>query len=685
MTAASNTSSPTPKDNRHALCHGLGLFGESYLLFSIGTLRPLWETLYPLCFSNNNNNDNGANTSCPHPYLTYNSLSYSVVLGVMLGMLIVGNLAGRIGRRNGSLLTASIMVGGAVILVLASWLLAGKYDNSNENDNSNNNKESGRPDVLFMVMSAALFLFGIGVGGEYPLSASLASERAMVAMKERRRLEEEKEEQNERRGKMIATDLISSRLLTTTALNDDCSSNHEVKGNNLHSWQTTTTTSANMTTQIEHYNVAQQSKLSTSKTSSSSKTLSRGREVIVVFSMQGMGILANSLILTFLLLLTKQKGQQQQNDNDDINRQNDDYNDNNNSYTNQYHNQITLLYIWRIIYAIGLAILIYVLVSRIRHLNESEVWTQDRLKRDEEGLERRQQQSMKQQQQGGQLLEEGDSVGFVPPSIVPQDVEKEKEENENEQQQQCREQQQESERQLLFKHYGIRLFGTSITWLLWDIAFYGNKLFQSTFLLALTGEDATLTHISGAAAINAFVALLGYYAAALIVDNPNVGRLRLQQTGFVITGTLFLICGFLSEHLSSTTLVVIYLGSSFFGQCGPNCTTFLIPAEVFPTELRTVCHGISASAGKLGALIASILFTFAKTDKALFLISGYTSFAAAIFTFLTIPDLTTLDLYEIDRHWRMILNGTEYEYDGLAVDPKHLSYLERRKNRSAVM
>lgn len=63
-----------------------------------------------------------------------------------------------------------------------------------------------------------------------------------------------------------------------------------------------------------------------------------------------------------------------------------------------------------------------------------------------------------------------------------------------------------------------------------------------------------------------------------------MGRLRLQQTGFVITGTLFLICGFLSERLSSGVLVCIYLGSSFFGQCGPNCTTFLIPAEVFPTE-----------------------------------------------------------------------------------------------------
>ncbi len=115
-------------------------------------------------------------------------------------------------------------------------------------------------------------------------------------------------------------------------------------------------------------------------------------------------------------------------------------------------------------------------------------------------------------------------------------------------------------------------------------AFYGNKLFQSTFLLALTGENSTLTQISAASALNAFVALLGYHAAALIVDNPAVGRLRLQQTGFVITGTLFLICGFCSDRLSSMTLVCIYLGSSFFGQCGPNCTTFLIPAEVFPTE-----------------------------------------------------------------------------------------------------
>jgi hypothetical protein len=36
-----------------------------------------------------------------------------------------------------------------------------------------------------------------------------------------------------------------------------------------------------------------------------------------------------------------------------------------------------------------------------------------------------------------------------------------------------------------------------MSWLLWDIAFYGNKLFQSNFLIALAGERTTLLEISG--------------------------------------------------------------------------------------------------------------------------------------------------------------------------------------------
>ena len=39
------------------------------------------------------------------------------------------------------------------------------------------------------------------------------------------------------------------------------------------------------------------------------------------------------------------------------------------------------------------------------------------------------------------------------------------------------------------------------------------------------------------------------------------------------------------------------------GQFGPNATTWLLPGEVFPTDIRATCHGISAAVGKVGALL----------------------------------------------------------------------------------
>ena len=39
----------------------------------------------------------------------------------------------------------------------------------------------------------------------------------------------------------------------------------------------------------------------------------------------------------------------------------------------------------------------------------------------------------------------------------------------------------------------------------------------------------------------------------------------------------------------------------FFAQFGPNTTTFVYPAEIFPVRVRTTSHGIAAAAGKMGA------------------------------------------------------------------------------------
>eukprot|EP00957_Ditylum_brightwellii_P111270 8484646-Ditylum_brightwellii.AAC.1 len=192
----------------------MGLFGESYLLFSVGTLKPIWEKLYPDCFAGQT-----CSTSLLH------SMTYAAVIGVICGMTVIGILSNAIGRRMGSIVTATFMSLGSIGLVCCSLFLW--------ND----------AETLFLSMSVLLFIFGIGVGGEYPLSASSASERSMMEMRERAKLE-------------------------------SLQQHHQ---------------------QQQHH---------------SRQNEGRGRRVLLVFTMQGMGILLNAITLTILLYLYNPNGLQ---------------------------------------------------------------------------------------------------------------------------------------------------------------------------------------------------------------------------------------------------------------------------------------------------------------------------------------------------------------------------------------
>ena len=82
--------SSSSSSESYAWWHGLGLFGESYLLFSVGTLRPLWEKMYP---------DRGCrDSSCD---ALYDSIALHAVLGIAAGMIAIGALADKLGRRGG--------------------------------------------------------------------------------------------------------------------------------------------------------------------------------------------------------------------------------------------------------------------------------------------------------------------------------------------------------------------------------------------------------------------------------------------------------------------------------------------------------------------------------------------------------------------------------------------------------
>jgi MFS transporter, PHS family, inorganic phosphate transporter len=85
---------------------------------------------------------------------------------------------------------------------------------------------------------------------------------------------------------------------------------------------------------------------------------------------------------------------------------------------------------------------------------------------------------------------------------------------------------------------------------------------------------------------------------------------RLQMIGFTILLFLFLVTGlilrFVQQPSTISGAVILYILASACFEIGPNFTTFMLPAELFPTNHRAFSHGIAAASGKLGAILFQI-------------------------------------------------------------------------------
>jgi MFS transporter, PHS family, inorganic phosphate transporter len=152
------------------------------------------------------------------------------------------------------------------------------------------------------------------------------------------------------------------------------------------------------------------------------------------------------------------------------------------------------------------------------------------------------------------------------------------------------------------------LLGASLSWLLFDFVYYGNTI-SSPVIVKLVAPHASLTgQIVYTLAIFAVAALPGYALAALTID--RIGRKLLQATGFTLMAAAFG-CLWLVPGATSTLVpfLLLFGATYFFAEFGPNTTTFVYPAEIFPVRVRTTCHGIAAAAGKIGAFVGTYALT----------------------------------------------------------------------------
>ena len=391
------------------------------------------------------------------------SLASAVLVGSIAGQLSFGVLADHLGRRRGFILTLSILIVGALLSSLAQPVGALS---------------------LVVVLSLARFVLGVGVGGEYPLSATVSSE-------------------------------------------------------------------------------------------ASSDTAGRGQRVSLVFSMQGVGLVLAPVVVLILLAT-----------------------------------RLPYDAVWRVSLGLGALPGVVMIFFRCR-MKETEAFTaakeeQRRRKRTErrageqattsiegaEGVEGEAQESPAPLSAAA-----ADSSAFASSTLVT------------------------SDKAALLRVSRWDLLATAGNWFIFDVVFYANALFSSEVTKAIipTPSDASdagavhayLQQVATSTLILGLCALPGYFGATMVID--RWGRRRLQLFGYAGMCASYLVCALALRSTSASSppseplFYALYGLSFFFSNMGPNTTTFVIPAEIFPTLIRSTCHGISAASGKVGAAIGTAL------------------------------------------------------------------------------
>ncbi|MGC8630455.1 MAG: MFS transporter [Thermoplasmata archaeon] len=155
---------------------------------------------------------------------------------------------------------------------------------------------------------------------------------------------------------------------------------------------------------------------------------------------------------------------------------------------------------------------------------------------------------------------------------------------------------------LLSPFYIRRTIFSWLPWFFMDIAVYGIGIFLPTILQGL-GFKTHFASIEGTALLDIF-GIVGFIIAMLLID--RVGRLKLQAFGFLGMAFSLLILAFAFP----TTVFLMFVLFAIFQvsmNAGPNTTTWVIAAELFPTRLRATGQGTSTAFSRMGAITGVFL------------------------------------------------------------------------------
>jgi len=151
-----------------------------------------------------------------------------------------------------------------------------------------------------------------------------------------------------------------------------------------------------------------------------------------------------------------------------------------------------------------------------------------------------------------------------------------------------------------------------VPWFLCDAVHFSIVIFAPFILEKLLQADGLpflegCLRASQANLVLSVALLIGFGLNCWMID--RIGRMKLQVFGFLgMAASLAVLGGFAAMAQTNPgdpgpvrLMLVAFIAFNLCLNIGPNATTFMLPAELFPTRLRASAHGIATSIGRLGA------------------------------------------------------------------------------------
>jgi len=216
---------------------------------------------------------------------------------------------------------------------------------------------------------------------------------------------------------------------------------------------------------------------------------------------------------------------------------------------------------------------------------------------------------------------------------------------------------------LVFKRYWKSLIGTCCAWFLYDFVTFPNGVFSGVIISSVI-KDSSIKRTAEWQLLLGTIALPGVFIGAWLCN--VIGRkntLMLGFSGYLVFG---LTIGLAYDKITNIVpLFVVFYGlMQSSGNLGPGDMMGLVSVESYPTAIRGTCYGISAALGKVGAAVGTQAFTPIETNlgkKWTFIVAAICGVAGILITYFFIPDMTGVDLADLDSDFMTYLADNGWE------------------------